>query len=86
MTRKPQPLAATSGAASEAGEFSEILGLIAAARQRAFQAVNTALIELYWEVGAVISRKTAAAEWGDGVVKQLAARIAAEHPGLRGFT
>ena len=32
-------------------EFSEILGLVAAARLRAVQAVNTTLIELYWQVG-----------------------------------
>ena len=67
-------------------DFGEILGLIARARQQAFQAVNTALIELYWEVGSVISRKIAAAEWGDGVVDRLAAHIAHVHPGLRGFT
>lgn len=67
-------------------EFSEILGLVAAARLRAVQAVNTTLIELYWQVGEVISRKIAAAEWGDGVVDQLAEHIARTQPGLRGFT
>ena len=67
-------------------EFSEILGLVAAARLRAVQAVNTTLIELYWQVGEVISRKIAGAEWGDGVVEQLAEHIARTQPGLRGFT
>jgi predicted nuclease of restriction endonuclease-like (RecB) superfamily len=33
-----------------------------------------------------ISRKIAAAEWGDGVVQRLAAHIAKTQPGLRGFT
>ena len=69
----------------EAG-FSEVVQLIASARQRAIQAVNTSLIELYWQVGEIISRKIAAAEWGDGVVKQLADHIAQTQPGLRGFT
>lgn len=32
--------------------FREIIGLIAAARRRAFQAVNTELIDLYWRVGS----------------------------------
>jgi predicted nuclease of restriction endonuclease-like (RecB) superfamily len=50
------------------------------------QSVNTALIDLYWQVGAIISRKIAAAEWGEGVVDQLAAHIARTEPGLRGFT
>jgi predicted nuclease of restriction endonuclease-like (RecB) superfamily len=67
-------------------EFSEILGLVAAARLRAVQVVNTTLIELYWQVGEVISRKIAGAEWGDGVVDQLAEHIARSQPGLRGFT
>lgn len=67
-------------------DFSEILSLVAAARLRAVQAVNTTLIELYWQVGEVISRKIAGAEWGDGVVDQLAEHIARSQPGLRGFT
>ncbi len=60
--------------------------VIASSREKALQAVNTALIDLYWEVGATISRKIAAADWGDGVVDQLAAYIARTEPGLRGFT
>jgi predicted nuclease of restriction endonuclease-like (RecB) superfamily len=67
-------------------DFAEISQLIAAARQRAVQAVNTTLIELYWQVGRTISRKIAAAEWGDGVVTQLAEHLARTQPGLRGFT
>lgn len=66
--------------------FTEVVQLIAAARQRAMQAVNTSLIDLYWQVGEIISRKIAAAEWGDGVVDQLAAHIAQTQSGLRGFT
>lgn len=66
--------------------FAEVLHLIAGARQRAVQAVNTALIDLYGQVGALISRKMAAAEWGEGVVDQLAAHLARTEPGLRGFT
>src|SRR5437016_628818 len=37
--------------------FREVLTLIEQARQRAFQAVNTELIDLYWRVGEYISRK-----------------------------
>ncbi len=66
--------------------FTDIVQLIAAARQRAIQAVNTSLIDLYWQVGEIISRKIASAEWGDGVVSQLADHIAQTQPGLRGFT
>jgi predicted nuclease of restriction endonuclease-like (RecB) superfamily len=66
--------------------FSEIVSLIAASRQRALQAVNSTLIDLYWQVGETISGKIEAAEWGDGVVPQLAAYIARTQPGIRGFT
>lgn len=66
--------------------FREVTSLIEAARQKAFHAVNTALIDLYWHVGETISRKIKSAEWGDGVVDQLAAYIAQSQPGLRGFT
>ena len=66
--------------------FTEIVQLIANAKQRAIQAVNTSLIDLYWQVGEIISRRIASAEWGDGVVNQLADHIAQTQPGLRGFT
>ena len=66
--------------------FVEVVSLIQAARVRALQAVNTELIDLYWQVGGIVSRKIAAAEWGDGVVEQLAGHIARTQPGLRGFT
>jgi predicted nuclease of restriction endonuclease-like (RecB) superfamily len=66
--------------------FNEITQLIVTARQRAMQAVNTELIELHWQVGAYISRKIEAAEWGDGVVARLATHLARTQPGLRGFT
>jgi len=73
-------------AAIRQDDFNEISHLIAAARQRALQTVNTVLIELYWQVGQTISRKIAQAEWGDGVVAQLAEHLARTQPGLRGFT
>jgi predicted nuclease of restriction endonuclease-like (RecB) superfamily len=66
--------------------FNEVLALIKSAKQQAMQAVNTQLIELYWQVGAYISRKLEKAEWGDSVVSQLAEHLATTQPGLRGFT
>jgi predicted nuclease of restriction endonuclease-like (RecB) superfamily len=63
-----------------------VLALIESAKRRAYQAVNVELVGLYWLVGAYLSKKLATAEWGDGVVVQLAAAIARVHPGMRGFT
>ena len=89
--RSRTPLAReTSGggqfATAESEAFGKVVRLIAASRGRAFQAVNTALIELYWEIGSIISQKIKAAEWGEGVVDRLAEFIARTEPGLRGFT
>ena len=50
------------------------------------QAVNTELIDLYWQVGQYISRKLETAAWGEGVVDQLARFIARQHPEIKGFT
>jgi predicted nuclease of restriction endonuclease-like (RecB) superfamily len=66
--------------------FDEVLDLIRTAKLQAVQAVNIRLIELYWQVGAYISRKLESSEWGDSVIVQLAQHIALTHPGLRGFT
>ena len=66
--------------------FDEVLSLIEAAKRRAYQAVNTELMSLHWQVGEYISKKIASAEWGDGVVVELARAIARRYPGIRGFT
>lgn len=66
--------------------FADIVALISASRIRALRAVNTALVELYWQIGEIISRKLERTEWGDSVVEELARYIARTHPGLRGFT
>ena len=42
---------------SLAASFAEVVDLIRQARQRTFYAVNTELIDLYWQVGEYISRK-----------------------------
>lgn len=66
--------------------FAEVVQLIQSAKQTAVQSVNAQLVDLYWQVGAYISQKLEKAEWGDGIVPQLAAYFAKTQPGLRGFT
>jgi hypothetical protein len=65
---------------------TEIVRLIGASRERAMQTVNTALIDLYWQIGEIISRRVAAAQWGEGAVDQLASYIARWEPGIREFS
>jgi hypothetical protein len=52
--------------------FTDILALISSSRRRALKVVNTALVELYWQIGEIISRKLDRAERGAGVVEELA--------------
>ena len=66
--------------------FAEVVGLIEQARQRAYQAVDSELVGLYWRIGQYISAKLAAAVWGEGVVDRLAQHLVRTMPGQRGFT
>ncbi|MGK5094156.1 PDDEXK nuclease domain-containing protein [Deltaproteobacteria bacterium TL4] len=67
-------------------EFSEVLRLIQEGRNRAFHAVNVALIETYWSVGECLSRKVAESGWGKGIVKQLAEWLFQKAPDIKGFS
>lgn len=66
--------------------FEEIISLINSSRKQAYQAVNAVLIDLYWNIGEYISKKISLAEWGEGIVEQLANYISRTQPGIRGFT
>ncbi|MBI2193142.1 MAG: DUF1016 domain-containing protein [Planctomycetes bacterium] len=73
-------------ATSHESAFREVVALIEKARHQALRTVNTALIDLYWQVGKYITRKLERAAWGEGVVEQLARYIARHHPDIKGFT
>jgi predicted nuclease of restriction endonuclease-like (RecB) superfamily len=66
-------------------QFEELKSIIISHKNRAYQAVNTELITTYWEVGKYVSEKTKAAEWGTGVVNQLAKYLKENQPDLKGF-
>jgi len=65
--------------------FVEVIELIQRPRQSSFKAINTELINLYWNVGSYISQKVGKAQWGDKTVEELAQFIQNEHPELKGF-
>ncbi|MDR3049821.1 MAG: PDDEXK nuclease domain-containing protein [Elusimicrobiota bacterium] len=48
--------------------------------------VNSALIELYWSIGADIVAKQAEAKWGDGLIEKLSADLQKEFPNMQGFS
>jgi hypothetical protein len=66
-------------------EFTEVIGIIQKSRQKALHAVNTELIDLYWQVGGYLSRKVNDAGWGRAVVRQLAHHIQKSNRTVRGF-
>jgi len=67
-------------------DFAEVLGHIQQTRQRVFTQANTALIDLYWGIGKILSHKMAHVGWGKGVVAELARYIAQVGPTIKGFS
>ena len=67
-------------------QFTEVISLIKSARYNAFKAVNTELINLYWDIGSYISQRTKSEGWGKSTVQQLANFIQKHEPELKGFS
>lgn len=67
-------------------QFADVAQLIRQARSKAIKAVNTRLIDLYWNIGEYISRRVDSAEWGQSVVSDLARYLQLKEPGVRGFS
>ncbi len=65
--------------------FEEVALFVQKAKNDALKLVNKALINLYWQVGEYISLKMQKAEWGEGVVTELADFLAQKYPDLKGF-
>ena len=66
-------------------QFQEVLDRIQQAKQKAYQQVNFALIELYWNIGNYISKQVKNESWGKGVVIDLAVFIKMKEPNIKGF-
>jgi predicted nuclease of restriction endonuclease-like (RecB) superfamily len=48
--------------------------------------VNRQLLEMYWELGKEICEKQKKANWGEGLIEQVSKDLAAEFPGMKGFS
>ncbi|MDP1727212.1 MAG: PDDEXK nuclease domain-containing protein [Bacteroidota bacterium] len=66
-------------------QFAEIIAIIKQARSNAYKAVNTELINHYWNIGSYIHIKLANAQWGEKTVEELASFIEKKHPELKGY-
>lgn len=66
--------------------FSELKQKINKARHKTALSINSALIELYWEIGKEISIKESAASWGSGLIEKLSRDLTLEYPDMKGFS
>jgi len=53
---------------------------------KAAVAVNTAMLQFYWDLGADMVVKQTQFAWGGGFVKQLSADLRSEFPDVQGFS
>ncbi|HYV36482.1 MAG TPA: PDDEXK nuclease domain-containing protein [Gemmataceae bacterium] len=83
---KRQALVKSAASAASPADFDEVIALIESARTRAFAAVNQEVIDLYWNIGATISRRVMDDGWGQGTIQALSDHIQRRHPGIRGFS
>lgn len=67
-------------------DFDVVLSYIKSTKQKVYSQVNSSLIELYWNLGKIISEKVKQEEWGKSVVSELAKFIIANDPTVKGFS
>jgi len=66
-------------------QFTDLIQLIKQSRLKAIRAVNTEMINLYWNIGQYIHNRVESEEWGQSVVKQLADHLQRNEPEIKGF-
>jgi predicted nuclease of restriction endonuclease-like (RecB) superfamily len=66
--------------------LAEVKQRIKSSQYEALKAVNKQLINLYWEIGALIVSRQDAEGWGKSIVNQLAKDLQTEFPGISGFS
>lgn len=71
---------------AENKDFEHVLGLIKQAQYKAASAVNSVVIDLYWQIGKYVSEKIAADGWGNSTVDSLSEYILSQEPGARGYS
>jgi predicted nuclease of restriction endonuclease-like (RecB) superfamily len=69
-----------------AAALMTLKGLVREAQQRAQRVVNTAMIELYWNIGRTILDRQRNEPWGSKVLDRLAHDLRTEFPHMKGFS
>ncbi len=66
--------------------IKEIKEKVKKAQLKAVVAVNSAMLEFYWELGADIVEKQKTAKWGSGFLAQMSQDLMSEFPDVKGFS
>jgi predicted nuclease of restriction endonuclease-like (RecB) superfamily len=66
--------------------LKELKHKIRQSQLKAAVAVNTAMLEFYWWLGADIVERQKTAKWGSGFLKQLSIDLMTEFPEMKGFS
>jgi len=66
--------------------FNEVKQHIKSSQAKAAIAINSALVQLYWSIGKLISEKQTEYSWGTSVIERLSQDLKMEFPGMSGFS
>lgn len=66
--------------------ITELKEKVRSAQIKAALSVNAQLIELYWDIGRLITDRQEASHWGDNVIDQIARDLTHELSGQKGFS
>ncbi|MBI2337533.1 MAG: DUF1016 domain-containing protein [Deltaproteobacteria bacterium] len=86
----PKSLTKTTGQKVSMSDYAafvkDIKERIRSAQYEALKAVNKELINLYWDIGRMITERQKRHSWGDSIVKNLAKDLQLEFPGVSGYS
>lgn len=66
--------------------LKELKSKIRSVQMKAAIAVNSALIEFYWDLGKIIAEKQSQTQWGDKLIDQVAKDLKIEFPDMSGLS
>ncbi len=66
--------------------LKDIKQRIHTAQYEALKAVNKELVQLYWDIGHIITERQEGKSWGKSVVERLSIDLKNEYPGIKGFS
>ena len=65
--------------------FSQVTDIIETAKNSAYKKVNEELINMYWNIGAFLSKEAENATFGDAYIDSISEYIQGQFPGIKGF-